>query len=180
MAKGLNLSLGLVVSSQPPLLPISLLKWLSSSIQIGGGSSRGNRKLIISHHLFQKRQRCDIFSFFFFCAAFVVRLPVLGCGRRIRYHCLGCSPAPLVYHAAFPPLRGGWGDDGPEGCTARDDRCSSSKKSTNQVLISPGASETWNFAACSSQEDSWGLTRQRVLLKLLSNHQTNHFILLRH
>lgn len=66
MAKGLNLSLGLVVSSQPPLLPISLLKWLSSSIQIGGGSSRGNRKLIISHHLFQKRQRCDIFSFFFF------------------------------------------------------------------------------------------------------------------
>lgn len=88
----------------------------------------------------------DVAFYFVFFFSFIVLLPVLSCGRWIRYHCLGCSPVLLVHHTAFPSLPLGLlGHNGRRRCTARDDRCSSSKKAhqsgahiSSPVMINQG------------------------------------------
>lgn len=86
---------------------------------------------------------CDIFWGFF---SLIVLLPVLGCGRWIRYHCLGCSPVPLVHHAALPslPPSGPSGKQWTEGMYGQGGQVFIFQKNphTNQVLTSQAPSRS--------------------------------------
>lgn len=106
---------GLVIFSQPPHISTKVARLLNQNRgrrrRGKGRRSGGNRKrsshLLHSHPCFEAWD-VTYFCFFFVFFSLIVLLPVLGCGRRIRYHCLGRSPAPLVHHTALPPSGGFW------------------------------------------------------------------------